>query len=62
MTEAYCVKCKKKVTMANEQAVKLKNGRPKKGKLSKLRNKGLQDRQVNCFMLKGKGGSISLLH
>ena len=30
MTEAYCVKCKKKVTMANEQAVSLKNGRPAK--------------------------------
>ncbi len=30
MTEAYCVKCKKKVTMKNEQAVTLKNGKPAK--------------------------------
>ncbi len=33
MTEAYCVKCKKKVTMVDEQKVTLKNGKPaKKGK------------------------------
>ncbi len=30
MTEAYCVKCKKKVTMKNEQTVTMKNGRKAK--------------------------------
>lgn len=28
MTQAYCVKCKKKVEMKNEQRVTLKNGKP----------------------------------
>ncbi|UCC91331.1 MAG: hypothetical protein JSV39_03380 [Candidatus Aenigmatarchaeota archaeon] len=33
MTTAYCVKCRKKVEMADEQSVTLKNGKPaKKGK------------------------------
>jgi len=30
MTQAYCVKCKKKVEMKNEQAVTMKNGRKAK--------------------------------
>ncbi len=30
MTEAYCVKCKKKVTMKDEQTVTLKNGKKAK--------------------------------
>ncbi len=30
MTEAYCVKCKKKVTMKDEKSVTLKNGKPAK--------------------------------
>ena len=30
MTKAYCVKCRKKVDMKNEQGVKLKNGKPAK--------------------------------
>ncbi|HMK32280.1 MAG: DUF5679 domain-containing protein [Nitrosotalea sp.] len=28
MTTAYCVKCRKKVEIANPKEVKLKNGRP----------------------------------
>ncbi len=28
MTTAYCVKCRKKVEIKNEQKVKLKNGKP----------------------------------
>ncbi|HXX05845.1 MAG TPA: DUF5679 domain-containing protein [Candidatus Bathyarchaeia archaeon] len=28
MTTAYCVKCRKKVEIANAKEVKLKNGRP----------------------------------
>ncbi|MDE1727198.1 MAG: hypothetical protein KGH89_08070 [Thaumarchaeota archaeon] len=28
MTQAYCVKCRKKVEIANPKEVKLKNGRP----------------------------------
>ncbi|MEO9306814.1 Epididymal sperm protein E [Nitrosotalea sinensis] len=28
MTQAYCVKCRKKVDIANPKEVKLKNGRP----------------------------------
>ena len=28
MTQAYCVKCKKKVEMASPEKVKLKNGKP----------------------------------
>lgn len=28
MTEAYCVKCKKKVTIKNAEQVTMKNGRP----------------------------------
>jgi predicted RNA-binding Zn-ribbon protein involved in translation (DUF1610 family) len=28
MTTAYCVKCRGKVTVKNEQKVKLKNGKP----------------------------------
>jgi DNA-directed RNA polymerase subunit RPC12/RpoP len=28
MVEAYCVKCKKKVQIANAQKVTLKNGKP----------------------------------
>jgi DNA-directed RNA polymerase subunit RPC12/RpoP len=28
MVQAYCVKCKKKVEIANPQKVKLKNGKP----------------------------------
>ena len=33
MTEAYCVKCKKKVEMQDEQTVTMKNGKKaKKGK------------------------------
>lgn len=28
MTEAYCVKCKKKVEIKDEQKVTLKNGKP----------------------------------
>jgi len=28
MTQAYCVKCRKKVEIANAKEVKLKNGRP----------------------------------
>jgi RNase P subunit RPR2 len=27
MTEAYCVKCKKKVTMKDEQKITMKNGK-----------------------------------
>ena len=30
MTEAYCVKCKKKVNMKNEQSITMKNGRKAK--------------------------------
>ncbi len=30
MTQAYCVKCRKKVEMKNEQKVTLKNGKPAK--------------------------------
>jgi DNA-directed RNA polymerase subunit RPC12/RpoP len=30
MTQAYCVKCKKKVDMKSEQAVTMKNGRKAK--------------------------------
>jgi len=30
MTQAYCVKCRKKVDMKNEQKVTLKNGKPAK--------------------------------
>jgi RNase P subunit RPR2 len=28
MTQAYCVRCKKKVEMKNPQKVRLKNGKP----------------------------------
>ncbi|HLC24796.1 MAG TPA: DUF5679 domain-containing protein [Nitrosopumilaceae archaeon] len=28
MTQAYCVKCRKKVDITNPKEVKLKNGRP----------------------------------
>ncbi|MDE1728194.1 DUF5679 domain-containing protein [Candidatus Nitrosotalea okcheonensis] len=28
MTQAYCVKCRKKVDISNPKEVKLKNGRP----------------------------------
>lgn len=28
MTEAYCVKCKKKIEIKDEQKVTLKNGKP----------------------------------
>ncbi len=28
MASAYCVKCRKSVSMKNEKSVKLKNGRP----------------------------------
>jgi len=28
MTQAYCVKCRKKVEMKNAQSVTLKNGKP----------------------------------
>ena len=28
MTQAYCVKCRKKVEIKNAQSVKLKNGKP----------------------------------
>lgn len=28
MTTAYCVKCRGKITIKNEQKVKLKNGKP----------------------------------
>ncbi|MGB6463022.1 MAG: DUF5679 domain-containing protein [Nitrosopumilaceae archaeon] len=28
MTQAYCVKCRKKVEISNPKEVKLKNGRP----------------------------------
>ena len=30
MAEAYCVRCRKKVVMKNEQSVRLKNGKPAK--------------------------------
>jgi len=30
MSKAYCVKCRKKVDIKNEQSVKLKNGKPAK--------------------------------
>ena len=30
MTEAYCVRCRKKVTMKDEQAVTMKNGKKAK--------------------------------
>ena len=30
MTQAYCVKCRKKVQMANEQSVTMKNGKKAK--------------------------------
>jgi uncharacterized protein YlaI len=30
MSQPYCVKCRKKVEIKNEQSVKLKNGKPAK--------------------------------
>jgi NAD-dependent SIR2 family protein deacetylase len=36
MTEAYCVKCRKKIKIEDEKKVKLKNGKPAtKGKCPK---------------------------
>ena len=40
MVTAYCVKCKKKVTMKDPKAITMKNGRPaKKGTCPKCKTK-----------------------